>query len=60
MMQYFPKSKSEKKTPYKVTCMVKTENVVAENEISGVGAQICNIGTSEKSIAITGTQEWQK
>lgn len=54
------KVKVEKNTPYKVTCMVKTENVVAENDISGVGAQIAILGTSEKSIAITGTQEWQK
>ena len=54
------KVKVERNTPYKVTCMVKTENVVAENDISGVGAQIAILGTSEKSIAITGTQEWQK
>ncbi len=38
----------------------KTEDVVPENEISGVGAQIAISGTSEKSIAITGTQDWQK
>ena len=47
------KVKVEKNTPYKVTCMVKTENVVPENDISGVGAQIAISGTSEKSIAIT-------
>ena len=56
----YKKVKVEKNTPYKVTCMVKTENVIPENEISGVGAQISIIGTKEKSIAITGTQEWQK
>ena len=56
----YKKVKVEKNTPYKVTCMVKTENVISENEISGVGAQISIIGTTEKSIAITGTQEWQK
>lgn len=54
------KVKVEKNTPYKVTCMVKTENVVPKNDISGVGAQIAISGTSEKSIAITGTQDWQK
>ena len=54
------KVKVEKNTPYKVTCMVKTEKVVPENDISGVGAQIAISGTSEKSIAITGTQNWQK
>ena len=57
---FYKKVKVEKNKPYKVTCMVKTENVVAENDISGVGAQIAILGTSEKSIAITGTQEWQK
>lgn len=56
----YKKVKVEKNTPYKVTCMVKTENVIPENEISGVGAQISIIGTTEKSIAITGTQDWQK
>lgn len=52
--------KVKKNTPYKVTCMVKTENVVAKDDISGVGAQIAVIGTTEKSIAITGTEDWQK
>lgn len=50
----------QKNMPYKVTCMVKTDNVVAKNDISGVGAQISVIGTTEKSVAITGTKEWQK
>ena len=57
---FYKKVKVQKNTPYKVTCMVKTENVVAENDLSGVGAQISIIGTTEKSIAVTGTQEWQK
>ena len=52
--------KVERNKPYKVTCMVKTENVVPESEISGIGAQISIVGTTEKSIAITGTQDWQK
>ena len=57
---FYKKVKVEKNMPYKVTCMVKTENVVAENDVSGVGAQISVIGTTEKSVAITGTQDWQK
>ena len=57
---FYKKVKVQKNTPYKVTCMVKTENVIAENDISGVGAQISIIGTTEKSTAITGTQDWQK
>lgn len=57
---FYKTVKVEKNVPYKVTCMVKTENVIAENDISGVGAQISVIGTTEKSVAITGTQDWQK
>ena len=57
---FYKTVKVQKNMPYKVTCMVKTENVIAENDISGVGAQISVIGTTEKSIAITGTQDWQK
>lgn len=57
---FYKTVKVQKNMPYKVTCMVKTQNVIAENNISGVGAQISVIGTTEKSIAITGTQDWQK
>lgn len=57
---FYKKVKVQKNMPYKVTCMVKTENVIAEDDISGVGAQISVIGTTEKSTAISGTQDWQK
>lgn len=57
---FYKTVKVQKNMPYKVTCMVKTEDVITENDISGVGAQISVIGTTEKSIAITGTQDWQK
>lgn len=57
---FYKKVKVQKNMPYKVTCMVKTENVIPENDLSGVGAQISIIGTTEKSVAITGTQDWQK
>ncbi len=50
----------EKNRPYKVTCMVKTENVKPENEISNAGANICITDTVEKSKSITGTNGWQK
>ena len=50
----------EKNTPYKVTCMVKTEDVVSENNNNGVGAQIAIEGTTERSVAISGTKDWQK
>ena len=57
---FYKKVKVQKNTSYKVTCMVKTENVEPENDISGVGAQISVIGTTEKSVSITGTHDWQK
>ena len=50
----------EKNTPYKVSCMVKTENVVTENEVSESGAQISIIDTVEKSESIQGTSDWQE
>lgn len=50
----------EKNKSYKVTCMVKTENVESENNQSGSGAHISIDGTTTRSIAITGTNEWQK
>ena len=57
---FYKSVKVKKNTPYKVTCMVKTENIVPEDNLSGVGAQISIINSTEKSIAITGTQDWQK
>lgn len=50
----------EKNQPYKVSCMVKTEEVIAEGDKTGVGAQISIEGTTERSIAIQGNAEWQK
>lgn len=50
----------KKNQPYKVTCMVKTNNVQAKEEMSGVGAQIAIEGTTERSVAISGTEDWQK
>lgn len=47
-------------TPYKVTCMVKTQNVTTGKEVSSAGAHICIADTVERSKSITGTQDWQK
>ena len=45
-------------TPYKITCMVKTENVENENGIYMGGAQISIKDTTECSKSIIGTSEW--
>lgn len=50
----------EKNTPYKVSCMVKTENVVAEKTPSESGAHISIIDTVEKSESVQGTSDWQE
>ena len=47
-------------TPYKVTCMVKTENIELEEANNAIGAQIAINGTTERSVAISGTSDWQK
>ncbi|MBR6504695.1 MAG: hypothetical protein IKT41_03160 [Clostridia bacterium] len=47
-------------TPYKVSCMVKLENVVTEQEPSCGGAHICIADSLERSEALTGTTDWQK
>lgn len=47
-------------TSYKLSCMVKTENVESENASSNGGAQISILNTTEASEIITGTNEWQK
>lgn len=57
---FYKTIKVEKNTPYKIKCMIKTNNVSAETENSGIGAQIAIEGTTERSVAISGTQDWQE
>lgn len=45
-------------TPYKITCMVKTENVENEKGINTGGAQIGIKDTTECSESIVGTSDW--
>ena len=47
-------------TPYKLSCMVKTENVESENGKNDNGAQISILNTTEASASIQGTNDWQK
>lgn len=57
---FYKKVNVKKNSAYKVTCMVKTNNVEAKEGKSGVGAQISIEGTTERSIAISETQDWQQ
>lgn len=47
-------------TPYKVTCKVRVEDVVNENNTKSGGAHISIAGTTERSVMLSGTQEWQE
>lgn len=47
-------------TAYKLTCMVKTENIITENAVSNGGVLICVADTVEQSKALTGTHDWEK
>ena len=47
-------------TPYKVTCKVKVENVVNKNNTKTGGAHMAIAGTTERSIMLSGTQDWQE
>lgn len=47
-------------TPYKLTCMVKTENVESEDGKSNSGAQMSILNTTECSKSIKGTSDWQQ
>ncbi len=46
---FYQTIKVKKNQPYRVTCMVKTKDVQAKEEKSGVGAQISIEGTTERS-----------
>ena len=48
----------EPQTPYKVTCLVKTENVEKSENNYGGGAQISIEASTERSKAISGTNDW--
>lgn len=54
------KVKIRENTPYKLSCMVRTKDVEAEKGSKGAGAQLSLANTTQRSIAITGNNEWQK
>lgn len=53
--------KLNKNTPYKITCMIKTENVeVLDRTISNSGAKISILNSLEQTESIIGSNDWQK
>jgi len=57
---FYKEVKVEPNTPYRVTCMVKTENVIKQEENTDAGAMICLLEETEVSKNIVGTNDWQK
>lgn len=57
---FFETIKVTPNTPYKVTCMIKTQDVQSKNENTDAGAHICIGDTVEKSVNVTGTTDWTK
>lgn len=58
---FYKKIKLNKNTPYRVTCMVKTENVeVLNRSHKNSGAKISILGSDEQSVATIGTCDWKK
>lgn len=57
---FYKKIEVRQNTPYKVTCMIKTENVSGTIEDPLAGAQICLNGTEEHSRVLSGNNDWTK
>lgn len=58
---FYKKIRLNKNTPYRITCMIKTEDVRILNEqYENSGAKVCIMNTEEQSDAIIGTNDWQK
>ncbi len=57
---FYKKINIKQNTPYKLSCMVKTENVETENGKSNGGVQISILNSTECSESITETNDWQK
>lgn len=57
---FYKKMKVIPNTPYKLSCMVKTKDVITQKEGTICGAQISIVETVESSKVINGTQDWQK
>ena len=50
----------EPNTPYKISCMAKTKDVICEKKNEDGGVVIGLLDTTEYSEPITGTKDWQK
>lgn len=56
---FFKELEVEKDTPYRISCMIKTENVESDKPETA-GACVSIMGTADQTIPIQGTTDWQK
>lgn len=56
---FFKRINVKKDTPYRITCMVKTENIESDKPETS-GACISIMGTADQTIPIQGSTDWQK
>lgn len=58
---FYKKIKVKRNTPYRITCMIKTENVnILDKTYKNSGAKISLLDSSEQSKCLTGTNDWTK
>ena len=58
---FYKNVKLKKNTPYKVSCMIKTENVdVLDETYKNSGAKISILDSEEESECVVGTSDWKK
>ena len=57
---FYKKVKVLPNASYRVSCMIKTENVINKNENTDAGAHICINESLEKSDNVVGTSDWTK
>lgn len=57
---FYKEIEVEPNTPYRITCMVKTENIQCEVLAEDGGATIGILETTEFAKPLTGTNDWQK
>lgn len=56
---FFKEIQVEKDTPYRISCMVKTENIESDKPETA-GACISLMDSTDQTIPIQGTNDWQK
>jgi hypothetical protein len=57
---FYKQIEVEPNTPYRISCVVKTEDIRSENPKKDAGAMIWIMDSLEYSIPVTGTKDWQE